>query len=392
MLKLFSYFTSFFKDIIIKVFDILVIGAGASGLFFANQIKNKNIAIIEQNKSIAKKLLISGGAKCNFSNDNINKNNYLCDDYEFLDEVLKTFNTKKSLEFFKQIPFVKIRKQQYFARSSKDVLMQITKNIKAKIFLNQKVLQVNKQNNLYKINTNKAEFFAKNVVFASGGISFSELGVSDIALSVAKDFNIKYLDFSPALVPFTLQKDEFFMKNLSGISLEVIIKIDKKSFCNSLLFTHKSLSGPAVLSASLFWKKGKISIDFLNSKKIDFTSNTSFINSSLLAKNMAKEFLKAFHLENKALNKYTKDEQEILKRLSDYSFAPAGTLGFNKAEICKGGILLKELNNNFESKTHKGLFFIGECLNVGGILGGFNIHFAFASAFVLAKYFNKNYI
>lgn len=342
--------------------------------------------LLEQNSKIAKKLLISGGGKCNITNENITPAAYLCDDFEKLKLCLDEFSYLDNLKFFNKINFVKIKNKQFFAPNSKLVIEELLKNIKHKIILNTKVTKLSKTNDYYILLTNKGEFRAKNVIVASGGISFAELGVSDIALQIAKEFKIRNCDFMPALVPFTLQKDEFFMKNLSGISCEVVINDNIKG---SLLFTHKSISGPAVLSASLFWQKGKIKIDFLQDFKIDFTSKKQASTHINLAKAFIKEYLKSNNLEDKAMNKYNDFERAIINKLYSYEFAPAGTLGFSKAEVCKGGVLLADLNEYFESKEHKGLYFIGECLNVAGKLGGFNIHFAFASANKLAKYLNQ---
>ncbi|MBZ7979693.1 aminoacetone oxidase family FAD-binding enzyme [Campylobacter sp. RM12642] len=365
--------------------DLIIIGAGAAGLFLAANLK-KNALILEQNNAVAKKLLISGGGKCNVTNENINIKSYLCDDYDKLKQSLDEFSYQDNLNFFKGIKFNKIRNKQFFAPNSSLILDKLLSQNKSKIMLNTKVLGLEKANNSYKIITNKGEFLAKNVVIATGGISFATLGVSDIALKIAKEFQIGFSEFLPALVPLTLQKDEFFMKNLSGISIEVCIN---DIFKGSMLFTHKSISGPVVLSASLFWTKGKIKINFLNDFKIDFSSLKQASTHLSLPKAFIKEYLNANNLSDKAMNKYNLEEKEIINKLYNYEFAPAGNLGFNKAEVCKGGISLKSLNEHYESLENKGLFFIGECLNVAGILGGFNIHFAFASAKKLANYLNK---
>lgn len=269
------------------------------------------------------------------------------------------------------------------------ILDKILKNIKAKIYLNTKVLSVTKEIDKFVIDTNKGKFNAKKLIVASGGISFANLGVSDIALKIAKDFGIKHYPFLPALVPFTLQKDEFFMKNLSGISIDCSLNIGNKNFKGSLLFTHKSISGPVVLSSSLYWEKGKIIANFLNNFNINFNENKQASSVLPLPKSFVKEFLKANNLDDKAMKNYNDIEKNIIKKLNHYDFSPAGNLGFNKAEVCKGGISLMELNKNYESRLQNGLFFIGECVNVTGELGGFNIHFAFASAMKVAKYLNN---
>lgn len=289
---------------------------------------------------------------------------------------------------FRGINFVKIRNKQFFAPSSKLVLENIKKKLNAKIMLNTKVLDVNINNDIFTIFTNRGEFRARKLVIASGGISYPNLGVSDIALQIANKFNLEYKPFLPALVPFTLQKDEFFMKNLSGVSIDCRLKIATKVLNGALLFTHKSISGPIILSASLFWEKGKISIDFLNDFNINFNQNKQLSSILPLPKSFIKEYLKANNLEDKIIKNYDENERNIIKKLRQYEFSPAGNLGFSKAEVCKGGISLNEIDKNYESKKYKNLFFIGECVNVTGELGGFNIHFAFASANKVARFLN----
>lgn len=352
----------------------------------AANLKNQNALIIEQNNKVAKKLLISGGGKCNITNQNINPKNYF-GKYEHLKQSLDNFTYKDNLDFFKNLDFKMIRNKQFFANSSSLVKDEILKKIKINIKTNIKITKITKENDIFTLHSKDVVFKCKNVVLATGGISFSELGVSDLALNVAKDFDIGYSEFKPALVPFGLQKQDFWLKGISGISLDVKITIGDKIINSSLLCTHKGISGPSVLSVSLWWEKGFFMIDFLADFKNAKSSKKQISSSLKLPKNFIKAFLNNFNLDDKAYKDYTKDEKELLHSLNSYKFAPAGTLGFNKAEICKGGVF--ELDENYQSKVD-GMFFIGECVDIGGILGGFNIHFAFASAKKLADFLNDN--
>ena len=368
-----------------KIFqkDIVVIGAGASGLMFASMCKNKNIAIIEANDKIAKKVLVSGGGKCNITNHYISIENFL-GDIEFIKDVALDSSFRDVLNFFDELEFVKIKKNQYFCKSGADsVVKSLLKRVDKKgIYLKQKVLDVDFIDGKFYTYTQNSTFISKKLVVASGGVSYPQLGVSDIAYEIAKKFGHKVTKLKPALVGFTVQKDDFWMKNLSGISLPVKINVGEKTFYDDLLFTHRGISGPAVLNASLYWEKGSIEIDFLPKQKLFFKNKNRQISSNLpLAKRFIKEFLKKLDLKDKVVKDLTKSELEKLKLLKSYRLAPAGDFGYKKAEVTKGGIRVDEIDSkNMQSKLQKGLYFLGECLDITGELGGYNLHFAYAGA------------
>ena len=349
--------------------------------------------ILEQNSQISKKLLISGGGKCNITNQNISLQNYLFK-YPYLKNTLDNFSYKNNLEFFKNIDFVKIRNHQFFAKNSSLIKEALLEKINTLILTNIKVEDIDKKDDVFIISSTNAKYMAKRVVIASGGISYAELGASDLALKVAKKFNIGCSDFLPALVPFSLQKQDFWLKNLSGVSVDVCIKFfDKKGdilkqIKSSMLCTHRGISGPAILQASLWWSKGAFFVDFMPDFDFNQIKNNKKQLSTILPlpKNFIKAFLENFELEDKPYFKYSVDEINIIHTLKNYKISPAGTLGFNKAEICKGGVF--ELDENYESSI-KGLYFIGECVDVSGMMGGYNIHFAFASAKKLANHLNS---
>lgn len=341
------------------IYDIIIIGAGASGLMLAaNLPKSKTIAIIDSNSKIGEKIKISGGAKCNITNKYMNENHFL-GDTTFIKNILDKFNEKELLKFLNKnnvYPKIdeKIVKGTYFCNSSNDVIDMFLKLTKYCHFkLNTKVKDINfdKNNNYFEIYTNKQTFKSYKLVVASGGLAYPILGASNIGFEIGKKFNHNIIKPTPALVGFTVQKEQFWFKELSGLSLDVKIKVKDKLIEGKMLFTHKGCSGPAILTTSLYWDKGQIGIDFLPNK-----------NSYL-----PKRFRKAIKdLENFNLHNYT--------------FSPAGNFGFTKAEVTKGGIDTKEINENFESKLQKNLYFIGEVLNITGELGGYNFQWAFSSA------------
>ncbi|MDX4049625.1 aminoacetone oxidase family FAD-binding enzyme [Aliarcobacter skirrowii] len=376
-----------------------MVGAGASGLMFASNLdkkKFKNICLIDSNDKIGQKIKVSGGAKCNITNEFVSENNYL-GDRDFAKDILKRFSKDDLLRFLNKnqlFPKInpKIVKGTYFCNSSQDVIDMfnlLTTHIKK--FLSTNVLDIS-YNNFFTITTSKGIIEAKKVVVASGGLSYASLGASTIAFDIAKKFDHTIVDLNPALVGFTVQKEQFWFKDLSGLSIFVNIFVEDKKIEGNLLFAHKGFSGPAVLSSSLYWKKGKIAIDFLPNINIEklLVGNKNISTALPLPKRFTQEFLKSINLDDKPCSKLDKEEFESLKILKKYSFAPAGNFGYTKAEVTKGGICTDEIDHKtFESLKQKDLYFIGECLNLTGELGGFNFQIVFSQAYLCAKYQNN---
>jgi predicted Rossmann fold flavoprotein len=369
-----------------KEINSIIIGAGASGLMLAARHKNPDIAIIESNDKIAKKIEISGGGKCNITNKNLTHDNYL-GDKEFIKEILDNFSNIDLLEFLKQRgldPIIKKDSQYFCKNGSYEIIDLLKKEINCPIYLNQKVTDIKKIKDDFIIKTNRDKYICKKLIIATGGLSYPSIGASDLAFKVAESFGHSINTPSPALVGFTVQKDQFWMKELSGISLMVSITIDTKKIVSDLLFTHKGISGPAILNTSLYWKKGKIVIDFLPKLTLNdkiFKSNKKISTALNLPKRFVKAFLNSIDLEDKALSDLSEDERDKLKLLKSYSFAPAGNFGYTKAEVTRGGISTDEIDSKtMMSKKCKNLYFLGECLDVTGELGGYNFQWAFSTA------------
>jgi len=363
--------------------DIVVIGAGVSGLMFASLHPQEDFAIVESNSKIGQKIKVSGGGKCNITNRNISYKNYL-GDREFVQKVLGKFTYHDVLDFFEGIEFVKRKKEQFFCKNSSQDIVEFfkTKIASHKIYLNQTVLDVSYHDKKFITKTKDSIFISNKLIVASGGLSFKELGASGIAFEIAKKFGHSIKTTKPALVGLTLQKEDFWMKELSGVSLPVKIKVADKVFEDNLLFTHRGISGPAVLNSSLYWEKGSLEIDFLPYHDIKLSKKEKQISSNLpLPKRFVKEFLHYLVLKDKVVAKLTKEEIKKLNILKSYKLAPSGNFGYNKAEVTKGGIRIDDINpHTMESELQKNLYFLGECLDITGELGGYNIHFAIASS------------
>jgi predicted Rossmann fold flavoprotein len=375
------------------IYDIAIIGAGASGLMSASFLPNKNIAIIDSNSKMGLKILASGGGKCNVTNKNVTCDNYL-GDKKFIQKTLDGFSSNQLLEFLDkfQLKLEERKYGQYFCKkSAKEVVNIFEKLTKhCHFFMNSKVAEVEFKDRFI-IKTQNKTIEAKKLIVASGGISFTSIGASPIGYEIAKSFGHSIITPAPALVGLTVQKDQFWMKNLSGISFNVKLSVEDKVLESDLLFTHKGISGPVVLSGSLYWKKGKMALDFLpNSslkKLLDKKSKKQISSQFPLPKRFILEFLKSIQVEDKPINKLKQDELEKLIVIKNYEFAPAGNFGFTKAEVTKGGIYTDEIHPlTFESKLQKELYFVGEVLDVTGELGGFNFQWAFTSAVSLSKH------
>jgi len=343
------------------IYDIAILGAGASGLMAASFLKDRSVCIIDSNSYIGAKIKVSGGAKCNITNKYMNSSYYL-GDQDLIQSTLKNFSQKELLNFLNQNSIYpkldeKIVKGTFFCASSKDVndmFKKLTYHCKYK--LNTNILDIEYKDNLFKIITSKGSIIAKKVIVATGGLSYSSLGASDIGYKIAQKFGHTIKRCDPALVGFTVQKDQFWFKKLSGLSLDVAIKVDNKTIEGKMLFTHKGCSGPVILTSSLYWSRGSFSIDF-----------SPYKNSYL-----PKRFRQAI----KEISNFD---------IHNYTMSPAGTFGFSKAEVTKGGVATNEISKTFESKLQKNLYFIGEVLDITGQLGGYNFQWCFSSAVTCAK-------
>lgn len=378
---------------LMKKYDVIILGAGASGLMCGAFLdKSLHTAMIDTNEKVGKKIKISGGGKCNVTNTNVTPNHYDGDE-AFISHAIKEFSKEDLLLFLNKNGLkLEIRKgRYYFCKQSSEEILRIlrTKTQHIDMLLQTNILNVKKDNELFVVKTSRGDFSAKKLIVATGGASYKTIGASDIGLKIAQHFKIATKDFTPALVGLTLQKEQFWMKELSGLSTPVMIKVAGKIINEDLLFAHKGISGPAVLSASLYWQKGLMAIDFLPNNKIEnLIKNQKKLLSTVLPlpKRLAVELLQAIGIKDTTCHTIDKTTKEKLQALHNYEFAPAGNFGFTKAEVSRGGILTDELNSKtFEALNEKNLYFIGEVVDVTGELGGYNFQWAFSSGVVCAR-------
>jgi hypothetical protein len=352
--------------------------------------------ILEGAQKPAGKLAVSGGGRCNFTNENISVENYT-GEQEFIASILQKFSFDDMLGLAKKwkIPFDVCKNRQLFcSKTSKEIITPLLEHSKGRIVTNTKLISVSFEKNEFILQTTAGIYNCNNLVIASGGVSYPLLGASDIGYSAAGAFGHAIVSPRPALVGFTVQPGESWFKELSGISITARVSVGSKSFVDSVLFAHKGISGPAILNASLYWEKGLITIDFLpDTKELEslLVGQKQVTTLLGLPKRFSKAFLGAIGVEDKIADKLNATDKEKLLKLKNYSFAPAGTFGLTKAEITKGGVSTVDINpQTMESKLQKRLYFAGEVLDVNGELGGYNFHFAFASALLCAKALNAS--
>lgn len=371
---------------------VIIIGGGASGLMLASMLPPKTATMIEHNARLGAKILISGGGRCNVTNANLSSQNYI-GDVDFISSVLKNFSNTDMISWCNRRNLnLEIQKnQQYFCPSNAKELQSIfvREAQKQTVLLNQSVVSVVKKDDFFIVKTDKDSFKTACVVIASGGLSYTTIGASGIGYDIATSFGHNIIKTAPALVGFTLQKEQFFLKELSGSSIDnVHISIGKKQCKGAMLFAHRGISGPCVLDASLYWERGNIEIDFLPKFDWNLAKNSKKNISTILPlpKRVIKVILDERGIPDKPFMQLNTDEKSKLKELNSYKFAPAGTFGYNKAEVTKGGVDTNEINcATMMSKKVENLYFIGEVLNVTGELGGYNFQWAFSSAYVCAK-------
>ncbi len=369
--------------------EIIIIGGGASALMLASLLPKNTATIIESNAKVGTKILVSGGGKCNITNTKMGTE-YFLGDSDFVEPSLKMFSEITLINWLERQRLVPVlrKKTQYFCEhSAKELIDVFVKELKKqKVLLNEKVIGVHKRDAHFTVTTDKRTLTAKHVVVASGGLSYPKIGASSIGYDIAESFGHSIVKTAPALVGFTVQKEQFFFKELSGASCEVKITVNGNICEGALLFAHKGLSGPAVLDASLYWEKGKMEIDFLPDFSWKSAKGSPKQISSLLPlpKRITKAFLVQLELKDKPFTKVTLEELEKLQLLNHYSFAPAGTFGYSKAEVTKGGVSTDEVDaKTMMSKKVEGLYFMGEVLDVTGQLGGYNFQWAFSSAYAV---------
>ena len=382
-------------------YDIVIIGAGAAGLMCAHYASEngKSICVLDHNKQIGRKILISGGGRCNFTNLKVEPTDYYCENPHFVKSALSRFLPWDFIGMIEEdeIPYEERRHGQLFCkRSAKDInsiLLKRTKRNNIKIELSQKDLKVEFRKDFFYISNENLNIECDKLVLATGGLSVPSIGATGFGHQLAKEFGHKIMPPMPALVPFKVEGTS----ELSGISLEIIISCESGySVLEDLLLTHKGFSGPASLKASLFWNPGEyVQVNWIPNEKLDDLLNKAPGSVKLdkmlkrvLPNKLVDWLLNEWGVEGSisigSLKKI--DIQKINTGLHEMKIYPTGTEGFRKAEATRGGVDTTFVSSKtMESKLRPGLYFVGEVLDVTGNLGGFNFQWAWASGHAAGK-------
>jgi hypothetical protein len=384
-------------------FDVIIIGGGAAGLMCAIEAgkRRRKVLVIEHNPHIGRKIEISGGGRCNFTNTNTSTENFISANPHFCKSALARYTPNDFISLVKKhgIAFYEKKLGQLFCKDTSrriiNMLIDECEDAKVKIRLDCHVENVAKEN-LFQIKTNQGEFECESLVIASGGLSIPKTGASDFGYRIARQFDLNIIETSPALVPLVFDKNEYEkFKSLSGVSFDSIVSFGKKSFRENVLFTHRGLSGPAILQITSYWKPHEeISINLLPEKDahelLKEMRNKKQQFSSLLSQHLPNRFAQTFietFAPQKPLEQWSNKEIErVAMLLNNWHIRFNETAGYSKAEVTIGGVATNELSSKtMETKKIEGLYFIGEVVDVTGWLGGYNFQWAWASGFVAGQ-------
>jgi len=386
-------------------FDIIIIGAGAAGLMCGATAgeRGKSVLIIDHANKPAEKIRISGGGRCNFTNIYCNPKNFISENEHFAKSALSRYSPEDFIQLVKKynIDFHEKTKGQLFCdgRSQQiiDMLINECDNYNNEIRLSTEVNGIEKLNNCYAVTTPNQTLTADKVVIACGGPSIPKMGASGFGYKVAKQFGLNIINPEPALVPLTFTDSlKEPLKTLAGVSANSRVENESISFDEALLFTHRGLSGPAILQISSYWTAGShINInlapetDILKELKLARETSPRQSPKLWLSKYLPSrlaEYITSYIKQIRLADMNDKALINLALMVNKWHVKPAGTEGFRTAEVTKGGVDTKELSSKtMETKSVPGLYFIGEVVDVTGHLGGHNFQWAWASGYVCGK-------
>ena len=377
--------------------DVVIIGAGAAGLLCAAECgkRGRSVLVLDHGKRTASKVLISGGGRCNFSNLDMHAGRYFSRNQHFCRSALARFTPRDICALLEKhrIAYQEKESGQLFCvKSSRDIAALLERECReagAEVQLGCRVADIRREEE-FVVAADQCQFRSRSLVIATGGLSYANLGATGFGHQIARAFGLNVVPPRPALVPFVLsERDSKVFGGLAGVSLASSIRCAGRSFRGSLLFTHKGLSGPAALQASLYWEPGmKIEIDLLPDtdihKVLAERRRSKMLMQNLLAEHLPKRLAQAWCGQrsiSKPLDQTSdKELREIAKGLRFWEITPRGTEGYATAEVTAGGVDTDELSSRtMESRKVPGLYFIGEVVDVTGELGGYNLHWAWAS-------------
>ena len=391
----------------LKKFDVIIIGAGAAGMMSAIEAakRDRKVLLVDHYKKIGEKIRISGGGRCNFTNINTNPCKFLSQNPKYVRSALSQYTQNDFINLIKkhEIDFHEKKLGQLFcdhsAQQIVEMLLKECELANVTILKEFIVKDVSKDNDQYLVSTETEQYLGQSLIIATGGLSVPKIGATSFGYEIAKKFDHNIIETLPALVPLTFSEKILEMcKELTGLSVEAIVSLNKVLFQEGMLFTHRGLSGPSILQISSYWKQGdniKVNLSpklnvyqFLEDKrKLNPKLDIGNIISDILPKRLAQIICS----ENKVTGNISELSNKILKQISDaintWIINPTGSEGYRTAEVTLGGVNTKELSSKtMMSNKHENLFFIGEVVDVTGHLGGYNFQWAWSSGYVAGQY------
>lgn len=389
---------------------ITIVGAGAAGLFCAGLLGQKgyDVTVLDNGKKLGRKILMSGGGKCNFTNLTVESSNYISSNPHFCKSALKRFTQWDFIQLVNQYNIAYHEKdhgQLFCDNSAQDIVDMLINECQkghVRFMMQTQVEDIDSDGLGFKLHTSCGMIDCENLIIATGGLSMPALGMTSIGYKIAEKFDIPVVPVRAGLVPFTLHKPLLdVLSTLSGIAIPVEVSNKRISFKENLLFTHRGLSGPAILQISSYWQAGEsITINLLPDLTFDssfkplLAQNRNQTIKNCLAQILPKRFIEVLIRLNlikditvKQLD--LKQQQDLYNTLTHWSITPNGTEGYRTAEVTLGGVSTDALSSKTMAvKTYPNLYFIGEVVDVSGWLGGYNFQWAWSSAFACAQAFN----
>ena len=390
-----------------KRYDVIIIGAGAAGLFCAAQIgkKGKSVLLLDNGKKVGRKILMSGGGYCNFTNLDVGAQHYLSQNPHFVKSALARYNQWDFIALLAAYGISYHEKelgQLFTDNGAEQIVAMLLKECQAanvQIQLQVQISQVTQLTDGFEVKYgNELCLQCENLVIASGGLSMPKLGATAFGYQIAEQFGLPVVPPRASLVPFTWREQDQVFADLAGISLPITVTAESgMSFSNALLFTHRGISGPAMLQISNYWLPNQpLFIDFLPKIRLDEYLQTMRQSSSkmqlktalqrLLPNKLVEFFISHYQLPTTILADLSNLKiAEINQLFHQWQFVPNGTEGYRTAEVTLGGVDTNQISSKtMEVKHIKGLYFIGEVLDVTGWLGGYNFQWAWSSAYACA--------
>ncbi|MGA1113006.1 MAG: NAD(P)/FAD-dependent oxidoreductase, partial [Candidatus Pelagibacter sp.] len=381
-------------------YDVIIIGAGAAGLMAAIEAgkRGRKVLVVDHSKKIGEKIRISGGGRCNFTNLHTEPSKFLSNNPKFVRSALSQYTQQDFINLIKKhnIKFHEKKLGQLFCDQSAQqiVEMLLTECIEANVEIKKEfnVKDVSKYKDQYLVISEQDTYSCESLVIATGGLSIPKIGATDFGYKIAKKFNLDVIETLPGLVPLTFnEKILNICKELTGLSVEAIVSFKKTLFQEGMLFTHRGLSGPSILQISSYWKMGQnININLLpklnvynfleEKKKSNPKQDIGTIISDLLPKRLAQIICNENKVSGNIWEISNKALRELSEAINTWIIKPTGSEGYRTAEVTLGGVNTNELSSQtMMSNKHKGLFFIGEVVDVTGHLGGYNFQWAWSS-------------